>query len=75
MKINIHIRIVLLLFVAISCNNIKKSDPNTITEIANEQFEPVDVYLNPNTFEEHIGRIKPGDNPPGMNIEKWFNYS
>ncbi|MEP1779183.1 redoxin family protein [Reichenbachiella sp.] len=76
MKIHHCLQILILLWVINGCNQTQRSETVGYEESATiEAFEPVDVYKNPNSFEQYMGRLKPGDLPPAMRVEKWYNGS
>ncbi|MEP5613133.1 MAG: TlpA disulfide reductase family protein [Cyclobacteriaceae bacterium] len=55
--------------VAESCNqtNAEQSDDAKVT------FEAINVYNNPNSFQDKVEPLLPGSNPPELKVEKWFN--
>lgn len=76
MKIYYGLQVLILLWVNNGCS---QTQNNRLAETEENEvfapFVPVDVYKNPNSFEQYMGRLKPGDPPPMMQIEKWFNGS
>lgn len=46
---------------------------NTQEQGKTTAFEAINVYANPNTFEQHMGVLLPGDDAPRWSIEKWYN--
>lgn len=66
--------LVLLALFNFSCTQSRENSSDTVEDTKEQPvFEAIDVYRNPNTFEQYAGRLKPGDTPPSMKIEKWFN--